>query len=97
MDDKATAGRKRVCGGSYIHTARDLDDPAKNLVTRWIVEGKWKLIVPTRLAMDRGPIAPKQPELYDILADPKETKDLAAEKAEVVKDLTAKLDAWWKA
>jgi len=96
MDDKATAGRNRVCGGSYIHTARDLDDPAKNLVTRWIVEGKWKLIVPTRLGMDRGPIAPKQPELYDILADPKETKDLAAENAEVVKDLTAKLDAWWK-
>ena len=96
LDEKAVAARKRVCGESYVHTAFDLHNPSKNLVTRWIVEGKWKLIVPTALAMDRGPVAPKQPELYDIVADPKETQDLAAEKPEVVKDLTAKLDAWWK-
>jgi len=33
-------------------------------------------------------------ELYDIVADPAETKDLASQKPDVVKDLAAKLSQW---
>jgi hypothetical protein len=35
-------------------------------------------------------------ELYDILADRGETKDVAAEHLEVVADLRKQYDAWWK-
>lgn len=48
---------------------------------RGIVRGRWKLI------------AAPQPELYDLLADPGESRDLAAERPELVRELSAELDA----
>ena len=35
-------------------------------------------------------------ELFDVAADPRETKDLAGERAGVVANLRASLDAWWR-
>lgn len=50
-------------------------------------DGHWKLRIPTR--KNDGEI-----ELYDILSDPNESKNLASQNPEVVKSLTAKLKAW---
>ncbi|CAN5660535.1 sulfatase-like hydrolase/transferase [soil metagenome] len=52
-----------------------------------IREGQWKLRLPTR--KKDGEI-----ELYDILADPAESKNLATEHPDIVKKLSAKLEAW---
>jgi hypothetical protein len=35
-------------------------------------------------------------ELYDVAADPDETHNVAAAHADIVRDLTQSLDAWWK-
>jgi hypothetical protein len=35
-------------------------------------------------------------ELYDLTADPSETRDLAAARPEKRKELQAALDVWWK-
>ena len=54
-----------------------------------IRRGRWKLIVnePTRAS-------PQQPiELFDLLDDPNETKNLADAKPDIVKDLRSRLDA----
>ena len=67
-----------------------MSDPVASLRFRWVIEGKWKLIVPHP---SREPNAPV--ELFDILADPHETKNLAAGNAEVVAQLTAKINNWW--
>ena len=45
---------------------------------------RWKLVRP----------GPRRVELYDLLADPAESKDVAAAHPEVVAALTAELDAW---
>lgn len=50
-----------------------------------VVDQQWKLL------MTNGA---KRLELYDIAADALETKNLAAEKPETVKELIAKLEAW---
>ncbi|MCB1212283.1 MAG: sulfatase-like hydrolase/transferase, partial [Verrucomicrobiales bacterium] len=50
-----------------------------------VVDQQWKLLM-----TDDG----KRLELYDIAPDALETKDLAAEKPEVVKELISKLAAW---
>jgi arylsulfatase A-like enzyme len=52
-----------------------------------IRSGKWKLLM--------NPDGSRV-ELYDIVADRTETKDLAASQPEVVKSLRAKLSAWWQ-
>ena len=50
-----------------------------------VVDQQWKLLTSAYA---------KRVELYDIAADALETKDLAAEKPDVVKGLVAKIEAW---
>jgi arylsulfatase A-like enzyme len=51
-----------------------------------IRDGQWKLHHPLR---KKGEI-----ELYDVVADPAESRNVAADHPEVVKNLSAKLEAW---
>ena len=53
----------------------------------FIREGQWKLRHPTR--KNDGEV-----ELYDIVADPAETKNVAAQHPDIVKKLSAKVAAW---
>lgn len=53
----------------------------------FIREGQWKLRRPTR--KKDGEI-----ELYDIVADPAESKNVAAQHPDIVKRLSAKVEAW---
>ena len=50
-------------------------------------DGQWKLRHPTR--KNHGEL-----ELYDIIADPAELKNLAARHSDIVKRLSAKVEAW---
>lgn len=111
LDETAVAQRKTLFGECYTHTLVDLSEPAKNLLWRWAVEGRWRLIVPrthnasgvlaeipedARLTPAlRRTLETAKPELYDILSDPLEEKNLASEHPEVVQLLLGKLDAWW--
>lgn len=80
--------RTALFGEIFDHDVADLDRPAKSLQYRWTLsEGRWKLILP----VDSN--AP--PELYDVLADPHETSNLAARQPDLVRKLTELLDAWW--
>src|SRR5262249_27825911 len=76
---KGRLKRDAVFGEIYLHTAVNLDKPALNLTHRWVRQGDWKLIQPED---------PKAgPELYNLAKDPFETKNLAANEAERVKQL----------
>lgn len=82
--------RQAVFGETFEHNAIDIARPEANLQYRWIVEGKWKLIVPNLVRVPKDHI-----ELYDILADPKEEKDVSLQHQDIVEALTKKLDEWW--
>ena len=89
LDEAALAGRDTIFGACFTHNAVDLDVPAKSLLWRWCVQKNLKLIVP-------GPNEPAAPvELYEVIADPNESKNLATDHAEEVQALRVKLDAWW--
>lgn len=90
LDDGAIKARQTIHGACFTHNAIDLNDPRRNVENRWIIDGPWKLIVPGEHATE-----PLKPALFDIKADPFERTDLAASQAEVVKQLTNKLDVWW--
>lgn len=77
--------RGAIHGACYTHNARDIDKPSANLRWNWIISKEWKLILPD--PSETGAVV----ELYQILEDPKETKNLASEKPELVKSLT---DEW---
>lgn len=84
----AVPARAGVFGEIYAHDVVDLNDPAAGLQFRWTVQGRNKLIVPT------PPWQP--PELFDVVADPHETHDLASAEPETAARLTASLDAQWR-
>src|SRR5207249_6877575 len=90
LDDAAVHARRTIKGACFTHNAVDLNDPAKSLLWRWMIDDGWKLIVPA------DPAGARRVELYDIIADPPEKVDRAAEKADVVNGLRRKLDEWWK-
>ena len=89
-DKDAVSKRRSVQGGIFTHNAVDLEKPAASLRWRWMLRDGMKLLLPT--ALESG----AEVELYDVIRDPMETKNLAADKPAVVSEITAALDAWWK-
>jgi uncharacterized sulfatase len=90
LDDAALARRAAIFGECFTHSAVDLNNPAANLRFRWMIDGDYKLIVP-HAANEPGAAL----ELYAIVADPHEEKNLAGEQPERVRQMREQLDRWW--
>ncbi|MBL9181887.1 MAG: sulfatase [Verrucomicrobiaceae bacterium] len=91
LDDAAVNARTTIYGECFTHNFVDIQNPASSLKWRWIIDGNDKLIVPAKANQPEDVT-----ELYDLQNDPTEEKNLAADHADKVKSLQAKLDAWWK-
>lgn len=92
--------RKEVFGEGCAHDIADLDNPQKSLLYRWVVEDKWKLLLTYDGEVGRykssHPREEKRPQLFDLMADPHEKKNVAAVNPEVVARLVKKLDGWYR-
>lgn len=91
LDAKAVAARRAIFGEIFTHNAVDVRRPASSLRFRWGIEGPWKLIVPNKANEPRARV-----ELYDLSADPHETRDLADRHPERTATMTRAIDAWWR-
>jgi arylsulfatase A-like enzyme len=80
--------RTTVFGEVFNHDVASIDDPVPGLQFRWCIDGRWKLI--------RAFHQPEKPELYDVIADPFELKNLAEKRPDVVDGLSGELDGWWR-
>jgi uncharacterized sulfatase len=91
--------RAECYGESFAHDVANIDKPEDSLLYRWVIEGKWKLLLTYDGKLGHyassHPRTEKRPQLFDLLADPHEDKNLAAGNPEVVARLAAKLQAWW--
>ena len=91
--------RQAVFGETFAHDVADIERPEESLLYRWVVEGKWKLLLTYDGKVGRHgrhhPRREKRPQLFDLLADPHEDRNLAAEHPQVVARLAAKLQDWW--
>jgi uncharacterized sulfatase len=98
----APTPRDHVFGETFAHDVADIDRPVESLVYRWVIQDRWKLLltydgtVSARYASS-NPRTEKRPQLFDLLADPHETKNLARDHPDVVARLAAKLESWWPA
>ncbi len=95
----AATPRTEVFGETFAHDVVDIDNPEATLLYRWVVEGQWKLLLTYDGTLDRyassHPRTEKRPQLFDLLADPHEDKNLAQDHPEVVARLAARLQDWW--
>ena len=89
--------RDTIFGEGFGHDIPDVDDPIKGRLYRWCIEGNWKLLLSDPGDPGTRPDAKydtDQPQLFDLVADPAETKNLAADHPEIVKRLAEKIDRW---
>ena len=105
LDARAMARRKALFGSLSVHTAVDVTKPLANLKYRYVVrEDGWKLILPFVRNRDAALMIDArtadwmrfEPELYNVLADPREERNRAAERPDIVKTLRTALDSWWR-
>lgn len=90
LDKQSLSNRKAIFGECFTARSVDLSNPAANLRWRWMIDGNWKLIVP-----DSHNQPNDKAELYDLVDDPHEEQNLAADHAEVVNTMTDAINAWW--
>ena len=90
-DTTALRARPRIFGAVFEHDALDLHDPVANLRYRWCIEGARKIILPHAARVPDAAV-----ELFDLVTDPHEERDLAATSVEQVKQLTHRVQEWWK-
>ncbi|MBL8897535.1 MAG: sulfatase [Planctomycetes bacterium] len=95
----APTPRKEVLGEGFAHDVVSVERPAETLLYRWVIDGRWKLLLTYDGEVGRHasshPRTEKRPQLFDLLADPHEQRNLAAEHPELVARLAARLAAWW--
>ncbi len=78
----AGIGDRIIFGEGYAHNVADLDNPAESLLRLWCIENEWKLILtPSRKAPHTEDIYDRDTtgvQLYQVVQDPHETRDLAS-------------------
>ena len=92
--------RDTVFGETFAHDIANIDKPEASLVHRWVIEGKWKLLLTYDGAVSArydsaNPRTELRPQLFDLLADPHEKKNLASQQAQTVARLASKIEQWW--
>ena len=91
--------RDTIYGESFAHDIADIENPEASLLFRWGIEGKYKLLLTYDGEVNRykttHPREEKRPQLFDLIADPAETKNIAAQNPDVVKRLAGKIDGWY--
>ncbi len=95
----AATPRREVFGETFAHDIADIDDPEASLLYRWVIEGRWKLLLTYDGKVGRlgrhHLQTERRPQLYDLLQDPHEERNLAADQPEIVERLAEKIRAWW--
>lgn len=97
----APTPRTEVLGEGFAHDIADLEDPEASLLYRWVIDGRWKLLLTYDGALGRyaryHPRTDRQPQLFDLVADPHERQNVAAVHPELVDLLASRIATWWPA
>jgi len=99
LKDEQKIDRDAVFGESFAHDIADIKDPEASLLFRWCIQGRWKLLLTYDGEVNRykstHPRIEKRPQLFDLIADPAETKNLAGDNPEVVARLADRIGKWY--
>jgi uncharacterized sulfatase len=91
--------RDTIFGETCAHDIVDIEKPEASLLYRWCIERRWKLLLTYDGQVNRYPAVhlrtERRPQLFDLVADPHETKNLATDHPGIVARLARKIDQWW--
>jgi uncharacterized sulfatase len=92
FNDDSVAQRTAVFGECFTHNSKDLYNPTGSLRWRWMIERDWKLVLPD---LENEPDSPI--ELYNLVEDPNEERNLVDKRPSRVESMRRQIDAWWPA
>ena len=99
LEEDKPIERDTIFGETFAHDIADINKPEASLLYRWCIKGKWKLLLTydgeAYTNRKKFPRTDKRPQLFDLIADPSETKNLASENPAVVAELAAKIKQWY--
>ena len=97
--DNQPIDRNIIFGEGFAHDIANLNDPEASLLYRWCIEGKWKLLLTydgeTNRYASSHPRTVKTPQLYDLIRDPNELHNVAADNPQIVQRLSKELTDWY--
>ncbi|WP_394171902.1 sulfatase family protein [Thalassotalea litorea] len=99
MQQQTPIAREAIFGEGFAHDMHDINEPESTLLYRWVIDGKWKLI----LSYDGKNVSYQKyhdgvlagPRLYNLLEDEHETNNLADQYPHIVDQLGEKLSQWY--
>ena len=100
MEEQKPIPRDMIFGESNAHDIVDIEDPEKTLLYRWVIKGKWKLLLTYDGIVTKykstHPRTEKRPQLFDLKADPHEKVNMAKDNPGIVAELVKELNGWYK-
>lgn len=91
--------RDTIFGEGFAHDIADIENPEASLLYRWVIQGKWKLLLTYDGTVGRyassHPRSERRPQLFDLRDDPHESTNLASAHPDLVADLASKISDWW--
>ncbi len=100
LETSTPIDREIIFGENFAHNIADIHDPEASLTFRWCIAGKWKLlltydgeVVRTSNIWDARTVT--EPQLFDLLADPHEKNNIAADHPDVVARLAKAIADWY--
>ena len=101
MQEGSKIERSHILGEGFSHDIADIKNPQASLLYRWAIEGRWKLLLTYDGEVNRyqttHPRTEKRPQLFDLLNDPFEKNNLAAQNPKVVRQLGGYIQSWYPA
>jgi uncharacterized sulfatase len=91
LDRSAVGNRHTIFGDTYTHDVMDRLNPVASLKFRWCIRAPWKLIVPHAPNIQDAEV-----RLFDVVADPEETRNLALDYPALVEELHGQIQSWWR-
>ena len=91
--------RASVFGEGFAHDIADISSPEASLLYRWCIEGRWKLILTYDGEVNRyaasHPRSEGGTQLFDLIRDPHERTNVAADHPQTVVRLSERIAAWY--
>ena len=91
--------RNQIFGEGFAHDIADVEKPEASLLYRWTIRDQWKLLLTYDGEVNRyqstHPRTERGPQLFDLVQDPTEQRNLAGQHPELVQELAKSIEGWY--